>query len=87
MKSISLTLLPLSLIVIVTSTTFTESSPDANSEDRVKVAVPLKAEPFDLKEVRLLDSLFRDNMLRDKDYLLKLDADGNYIVDLPSGKL
>ena len=35
----------------------------------------LVAEPFDLKEVRLLDGPFRDAMLRDKAYLLSLDPD------------
>ena len=34
-----------------------------------------KAQPFDLKDVRLLDGPFRDAMLRDKAYLLGLDAD------------
>ncbi len=35
----------------------------------------LKAYPFDLKHVRLLDGPFRDAMLRDQKYLLSLDAD------------
>jgi len=34
-----------------------------------------KAQPFDLTDVRLLDGPFRDAMLRDKEYLLRLDAD------------
>ncbi|MBM3888289.1 MAG: hypothetical protein FJ388_04090 [Verrucomicrobia bacterium] len=34
-----------------------------------------KAQPFDLEDVRLLDGPFRDAMLRDKKYLLDLDAD------------
>ncbi len=33
------------------------------------------AEPFDLSEVRLLDGVFRDTMLRDRTYLLQLDPD------------
>ncbi len=37
--------------------------------------VELKARPFDLKQVRLLDGPFRDAMLRDKKYLLSLDPD------------
>ena len=37
--------------------------------------VPLKAEPFALTDVRLLDGPFRDAMLRDKTYLLALDPD------------
>ncbi|MBI5397446.1 MAG: glycoside hydrolase family 127 protein, partial [Verrucomicrobia bacterium] len=34
-----------------------------------------KAQPFDLTAVKLLDGPFRDAMLRDKEYLLSLDAD------------
>src|SRR5262252_3157683 len=44
-----------------------------------KVIVPnkaqLKAQPFDLKDVRLLAGPFRDAMLRDQQYLLSLDPD------------
>ncbi|MBI5685647.1 MAG: glycoside hydrolase family 127 protein [Verrucomicrobia bacterium] len=34
-----------------------------------------RLQPFDLTEVRLLDGPFRETMLRDKEYLLSLDAD------------
>jgi len=34
-----------------------------------------KLQPFDLTDVRLLDGPFREAMLRDKEYLLSLDAD------------
>ncbi len=34
-----------------------------------------KAQPFNLEDVRLLDGPFREAMLRDKKYLLSLDAD------------
>ena len=34
-----------------------------------------QAQPFPLSQVRLLDSPFRDAMLRDQKYLLSLDAD------------
>ena len=34
-----------------------------------------QAQPFPLSQVRLLDSPFRDAMLRDQNYLLSLDAD------------
>ncbi|HOV75702.1 MAG TPA: glycoside hydrolase family 127 protein [Candidatus Hydrogenedentes bacterium] len=37
--------------------------------------VAMKAEAFEPKNVRLLDGPFRDAMLRDADYLLKLEAD------------
>jgi uncharacterized protein len=42
---------------------------------RVGTPPPLVAQPFDLKEVRLLDGPFRDAMLRDQAYLLSLDPD------------
>jgi len=35
----------------------------------------IKAKPFDLKQVRLLDGLFKDNMQRDQKYLLQLEPD------------
>jgi DUF1680 family protein len=43
----------------------------------VKVAdkIPLKAVPFPLESVRLLDGPFRDAMIRDQKYLLSLDQD------------
>ena len=36
---------------------------------------PVRAEPFDLSQVRLLDSPFRDAMLRDGGYLLEIEPD------------
>lgn len=48
---------------------------DPASPENFTRPVPLKAEPFDLADVRLLDGPFRDAMLRDKNYLLSLDAD------------
>lgn len=41
----------------------------------IKTAVPLKAEPFALRDVQLLDSPFKKAMERDRDYLLSLDPD------------
>ena len=49
------------------------SREDARME--VRNVVSLKAHPFPLQEVRLLDGPFRDAMLRDKQYLLSLDPD------------
>jgi hypothetical protein len=43
--------------------------------DKVPPAIPLKAEPFDLTDVRLLDGPFRGAMLRDKALLLGMDPD------------
>ncbi len=37
--------------------------------------IALSAEPFPLARVRLLDSLFREAMVRDQNYLLSLDCD------------
>ncbi|HKA22793.1 MAG TPA: beta-L-arabinofuranosidase domain-containing protein [Blastocatellia bacterium] len=44
---------------------------------RIKILnkAPLKAQAFDLKDVRLLDGPFRDAMLRDQQYLLSIDLD------------
>jgi len=46
-----------------------------SSNGDVKSAVILQAQPFPLSQVRLLDSPFRDAMLRDENYLLSLDCD------------
>jgi DUF1680 family protein len=43
--------------------------------DQAKLAIKLKAEPFDLAEVRLLDGPFKHAMELDKAYLLSLDPD------------
>jgi len=43
--------------------------------DAVEPAVPIKARPFSLGRVRLLDSPFKKAMEINKAYLLKLDAD------------
>src|SRR5579862_4200533 len=42
---------------------------------RVAVKITLKAVPFPLESVRLLDGPFRDAMIRDQQYLLSLDQD------------
>src|SRR5579859_2771324 len=41
----------------------------------VKSAVTLRAQPFPLSQVLLLDGPFREAMLRDENYLLSLDCD------------
>jgi hypothetical protein len=46
-----------------------------SSNGDVKSVVILQAQPFPLSQVRLLDSPFRDAMLRDENYLLSLDCD------------
>ena len=45
------------------------------AEAREQEVAELKARPFDLKEVRLLDGPFRDAMERDRRYLHAIDAD------------
>jgi DUF1680 family protein len=44
-------------------------------EGRITRAVPLKVQPFDLADVRLLDSPFLDAQKRDEKYLLALEPD------------
>ncbi len=46
-----------------------------NAKAKVPIKVPLKAAPFGLQEVRLLDGPFREAMQRDRKYLLSLDPD------------
>jgi len=46
-----------------------------NSRIKVQSKVPIKAFPFDLQDVRLLDGPFLDAMLRDQKYLLSVDSD------------
>jgi DUF1680 family protein len=45
------------------------------TKERVRPVVSLKAEPFSLKDVRLLDGPFKHAMELDHQYLLSLDAD------------
>jgi DUF1680 family protein len=45
------------------------------SQARIHKKPALKALPFDIRQVRLLDGPFRDAMLRDQKYLLSLDGD------------
>lgn len=40
-----------------------------------RTAVELKARPFDLSQIRLLEGPFRDAMMRDRQYLHQLEAD------------
>jgi len=52
-------------VIVLASTAFAE----------VRQVVPRQAEPFDLKQVRLLDGPFRHAMEMDRQYLLALDPD------------
>lgn len=52
-----------------------EKSPTGSGILPTAKPVQLQAQPFDLQNVRLLDGLFKDAMLRDRKYLHLLDAD------------
>ena len=62
-------------ILVVVQIAFAAGSFIPAGKLKVPDKVPLKAYPFDLQDVRLLDGPFRDAMLRDQKYLLELDAD------------
>lgn len=47
----------------------------AGQEDKIQPVIPIKAQPFALDQIRLLDGPFKDNMLRNKKYLLDLEPD------------
>jgi len=66
------------LLVLILTAHFTVSGisrGDEPSKIKVPNKVALKAYPFDLKDVRLLDGPFRDAMLRDQQFLLSIDSD------------
>jgi len=73
MKRVTIILFVLTAVtqVIPSATAFGQA--DAKMALRNKVS--LKASPFALEDVRLLDGPFRDAMLRDQKYLLSLDPD------------
>jgi hypothetical protein len=78
MKSSLLAKNALRFAAVVPALWFTTGSPArpiADSKNKIAPAVPWRAEPFDLQDVRLLDGPFRGAMLRDKAYLLSLDTD------------
>jgi uncharacterized protein len=51
------------------------SAPISLAKDLVSPKIPIRAEPFDLADVRLGPGPFRDAMERDQSYLLRLDPD------------
>ncbi len=61
------------LVAALTVPLLTESVWSQEPVERLKVS--LKARPFNLKQVKLLDGPFRDAMERDRKYLHSLDAD------------
>jgi hypothetical protein len=73
MKRVTISLLVLAALSQMTPTSSVLGQEVAKMALRNKVS--LKAYPFALEEVRLLDGPFRDAMLRDQRYLLSLDPD------------
>jgi hypothetical protein len=51
------------------------AAPHHSATIALRNKIPLAAEPFELRDVRLLDGPFRDAMVRDEQYLLELDPD------------
>jgi hypothetical protein len=74
MRKIKLSVL---LLVLATMPVGAFTTPLKEGSEKIKVEnkVPLKAVPFGLTEVRLLDGPFRDAMLLDQQYLLSIDND------------
>lgn len=71
------TMIILSFVLMITApmTAPTNLPGQENPKIKVQDKVSLKARSFDLRDVRLLDGPFRDAMLRDGQYLLRLDSD------------
>jgi DUF1680 family protein len=63
------------LILVVQGADTTDARVQQSPQARIHKKPALKALPFDMRQVRLLDGPFRDAMLRDQKYLLSLDAD------------
>ena len=62
-------------LVILTLTLSCKIFAGENKSNPVKEAIDIKAKPFDIKQVRLLDGPFKDAMERDRKYLHELDSD------------
>jgi DUF1680 family protein len=71
-KKISLTLI-LVLCCINTSAIFPQYVGQFSAEQTIKPQIHVKAYSFDLSDVKLLDSRFKDNMERDGKWLLSID--------------
>ena len=67
----TLTTLPLALLVCIAARIPAQYAVPVKIADKVTP----QAVPFPLESVRLLDSPFRDAMIRDREYLLSLDLD------------
>ena len=60
---------------LIINVVVTLSISGASAAENVSLSAVRRVQPFDLQDVRLLDGPFREVMLRDRDYLLSLDAD------------
>lgn len=49
-------------------------TPDSTRENEKETVAPVRVESFDLKDVCLLPSRFRDNMLRDSAWMTSIDV-------------
>ena len=49
-------------------------TPDNTRENEKETVAPVRVESFDLKDIRLLPSRFRDNMLRDSAWMTSIDV-------------
>ena len=65
----------ISVVVSQSAITAEKIAATASPAEEVKLRIPIKAHPFDLKQVRLLDGPFRKAMELDKRYLFELDSD------------
>ena len=65
----------LALVIAAQILVPTNSPAQRSAPRQVQNKIPLKARPFTLQDVRLLDGPFRAAMLRDQQYLLSLDND------------
>jgi hypothetical protein len=75
MRKLHLAILSLMLLTAPTMGALDNSSAQPNSKIKIQNKVPLKAVPFDLRDVQLLDGPFREAMVRNQQFLLGVDND------------
>ncbi|MDH5706674.1 MAG: glycoside hydrolase family 127 protein [Candidatus Aminicenantes bacterium] len=63
------------MMVILLALTHCRSQKDETGLEKIKPKISIKARPFPLKNVRLLDGPFKEAMERNRQYLYELDAD------------
>ncbi len=63
------------LVLLAASLTFTGATGPSGTSEKVQNRIAIKAQPFDLRQVRLLDGPFKDAMERDRSYLHSIDPD------------